>query len=48
LCGIDLGRHGRVAAQLVQAAATVGADAPDGDAQFSADFVVWHREVFDE
>jgi hypothetical protein len=48
LCGIDLGCNGRVAAQLVQAAAAVGADAPDGDARFSADFVVWHRGVFGE
>jgi hypothetical protein len=48
LCGIDQGSNGRVAAQLVQAAATAGADAPDGDAQLSADLVVWHRGVFDQ
>jgi hypothetical protein len=32
-----------VAALLVQAAATVGADAPNGDAQLSTDFVVCDR-----
>jgi hypothetical protein len=34
--GIDQGSNGRVAGLRVQAAATVGADAPNGDAKLSS------------
>ena len=46
--GVDQGCDGWVGAQRVQAAAAVGSDAADGDAQFGADLGVGHRGVVEE
>jgi hypothetical protein len=46
--GVDQRRDGGVAAHRVQAAAAVGADAADRDAQPGADLGVGRRRVRDE
>jgi hypothetical protein len=46
--GGDQGGDGRVAAQLLQAAAAGGPDAPDRDAEPGADLDVGDRRVLDE
>jgi hypothetical protein len=45
---VDQRGDGRVAAQLVQAAAACRSDTADRDAQPGADLGIWHRWVFDE
>jgi hypothetical protein len=46
--GADQGGDGRVAAQLVQASAAGGPDAPDGDAEARADLGIGQRRVLDQ